>query len=59
MLTAGPGAARGSAGVGEQGDAGDGGQQLDQAGLADLGQVVDSSHCCRVVHLVDRLVSAV
>jgi hypothetical protein len=28
------------AGVGEQGDAGDEGQQLDQAGLADLGQVL-------------------
>ena len=29
------------AGVGEQGDAGDESQQLDQAGLADLGQVMD------------------
>jgi hypothetical protein len=31
------------AGVGEQGDAGDEGQQFDQAGLADLGQVVDGA----------------
>ncbi len=48
------------AGVGEQGDAGDEGQQLDQAGLADLGQVVDGARAglsaeqqppgCRAAH---------
>ncbi len=31
------------AGVGEQGDAWGEGQQLDQAGLADLGQIVDGA----------------
>src|SRR4051794_16894092 len=30
-------------GVGQQGDAGDEGQQLHQAGLADLGQVMDGA----------------
>src|SRR4051794_36020583 len=30
-------------GVGEKGDAGDEGQQLDQAGLADLGQIINGA----------------